>query len=100
MPVAQEAYSFVCARSHNDESGDLLPGLCLLTELWLSKVCGLRINWARTKQSNWRLQAFCCMLLPPGKGFSTLLSSASAPNTLVFKVTQHCHHAGRLCHVP
>jgi hypothetical protein len=38
MPVAQEAYSFVCARSRDDERGDLLPGLCLLTELWLSRV--------------------------------------------------------------
>jgi len=35
MPAAHEAYAFVCARSPDDESGDLLPGLCLLTELWL-----------------------------------------------------------------
>lgn len=38
MPVAQQAYGFVCAHSPDDETGDLLPGLCLLTELWLSKV--------------------------------------------------------------
>jgi hypothetical protein len=38
MPAAQEAYAFVCGNSPTDESGDLLPGLCLLTELWLSKV--------------------------------------------------------------
>ncbi|GBF92621.1 hypothetical protein Rsub_05235 [Raphidocelis subcapitata] len=38
IPVAQESYGFVCAHSRDDESGDLLPGLCLLTELWLSRV--------------------------------------------------------------
>ena len=38
MPVAQEAYSFAVAHSRHDEAGDLLPGLCVLTELWLSKV--------------------------------------------------------------
>jgi hypothetical protein len=44
MPVAQEAYGFVCAHSPDDESGDLLPGLCLLTELWLSRVSRVELG--------------------------------------------------------
>lgn len=37
MPGPQEVFRFVCSHSPEDER-DLLPGLCLLTELWLSKV--------------------------------------------------------------
>lgn len=37
LPPAQDAYRFVLGHSADDED-DLLPGLCLFTELWLLKV--------------------------------------------------------------
>ena len=46
LPNSNEAFAFIAANSP-EEDGDLLPGVCLFTELWLAKVRSACLAWGK-----------------------------------------------------